>query len=312
MIIMKMSWMRQKSVRGINLLIFNEWFEKVKCLKTKNAVRSLLMMKNAGYILFMQFDYITAKKMQVQTRMKRQTLQWRIYLMRHALGILNEQLSSLGAVLSASGWVKPGRVSAGCSCSLPWLTDSTSGGTDVSISIQACAARVWACVGWLTQCLGLGPPQSFFCCQAQLWAVLCSVGWKVCAVHALIINTYIKIDLRAPRVPQTFEHKSDCPRAMHLANAHPSEVWARNYLQSYQRLLFAWVGRPSEGKTFPLTASYCLCFDIISAALISSFAHANTFPTSVPFNFQLVSLQENIDKGLLHFLPFLSSPDNFL
>lgn len=151
-----------------------------------------------------------------------------------------------------------------------------------------------------------------FCCQAQLWAVLCSVGWKVCAVHALIINTYIKIDLRAPRVPQTFEHKSDCPRAMHLANAHPSEVWARNYLQSYQRLLFAWVGRPSEGKTFPLTASYRLCFDIISAALISSFAHANTFPTLVPFNFQLVSLQENIDKGLLHFLPFLSSPDNFL
>lgn len=52
------------------------------------------MMKNAGYILFMQFDYITAREMQVQTRMKRQTLQWRICLMRHALGPLNEQLSS--------------------------------------------------------------------------------------------------------------------------------------------------------------------------------------------------------------------------
>lgn len=110
---MEMSWMRQRSVRGINLLIFNEWFEKVKCLKMKSSVRSLLMMKNARYILFMRFDYITARKMQVQTRMKRQTLQWRICLMRHALGSLNEQLSSLVVVFSASGWVKPGGVSAG-------------------------------------------------------------------------------------------------------------------------------------------------------------------------------------------------------
>lgn len=111
MIIMKMSWMRQKSVRGINVLIFNELFEKVKCLKMKSTVRSLFMMKNAGYILFMQFDYI--KKLQVQTRMKRQTLQRRICLMRYALGPLNEQLSSLGAEISASGWVKPDGVSAG-------------------------------------------------------------------------------------------------------------------------------------------------------------------------------------------------------
>lgn len=182
----------------------------------------------------------------------------------------------------------------------------------MSIYTQTFVARGWACVGWLIQCPGSGPPQSFFCCQAELWAVLCSVGWEACAVHALIINTYIKIDLLAPRVRQTFEHKSDCSQAMHLANAPPSEVWARNNLQSYQRLLFAWVGRPSEGKTFPLTALYSLYFDIISAALISSFAHANTFPTSVSFNFQLVSLRENIDKSLLHFLPFLNSPDKFL
>lgn len=74
----------------------------------KSAVRSLLMMKNAGYILFMHFDYITAKKLQVQTRMKRQTLQWRICHMRHALGALHEQLSSVGAAFSA-WWV-----SAGC------------------------------------------------------------------------------------------------------------------------------------------------------------------------------------------------------
>lgn len=52
------------------------------------------MMKNAGYILFMQFDYITARKMQVQTRMKTRTLQWRICLMRHAPAPLNEQPSS--------------------------------------------------------------------------------------------------------------------------------------------------------------------------------------------------------------------------
>lgn len=136
--------------------------------------------------------------MQVQTRMKWQTLQWRICVMRHALGSLNEQLSSLGAAFSASGWVKPGGVSAGCrvrsqgqwqlwapssalgqglpfSCvwcemlalhpcpqtwtshssySLPWLTDSTGGDTDVSIYIQTFVAWGWACVGWLIQCLG--------------------------------------------------------------------------------------------------------------------------------------------------------------
>lgn len=134
--------------------------------------------------------------------------------------------------------------------------------------------------------------------------VCCRLRSLCCALRALIINTHIKIHQRAPRVPQTFEHESDCPQAMHLANAHPSEVWARNNLQSYQRLLFAWLGRPSGGKTFPLTTLYSLYFDIISAALISSFAHTNTFPTSVSFNLQLVSLREKYWQKLVAFSSF--------
>lgn len=155
----------------------------------------------------MQFDYITARKMQVQTRMKRRTLQWRICLMRHALGPLNEQLSSreqcsvpqgglslAGSMLavgsgprgSDSTVIAPSSVlghglpfpcvwcemltlhpcpqtwTSHSFCSLPWLTDSAGGDTDVSSYIQAFVAQVWACVGGLTQWLGSGPPQSFF------------------------------------------------------------------------------------------------------------------------------------------------------
>lgn len=200
---MKMSCMRQKTVRGINLLIFNEWFEKVKCLKMQSAVRSLVMMKNAGYILFMHFNYITAKKIQVQTRMKRQTLQWRICLMRWALGPLNDQLSSLGAVFSASEWVNlvgsmlavgPGprgsdnsKLCAGTWPSLPlcvmWDAYTSPVPPDLELTQlllpplapwfsrwrhwcehphPGIRVRVWACVGWLTQCPGSGPPQSCF------------------------------------------------------------------------------------------------------------------------------------------------------
>lgn len=66
-------------------------------------MRNLSMMKDAGDILFMQFDCVTARTTRLQTRMKRQSLQWRVCLMRHALGLLNVQLSSLRAVFCAQG-----------------------------------------------------------------------------------------------------------------------------------------------------------------------------------------------------------------
>ena len=47
------------------------------------------------------------------------------------------------------------------SCSLLWLRDDMSGGTDVSTYVQAFAAQIRACIGKLVQWLGLGPPQGF-------------------------------------------------------------------------------------------------------------------------------------------------------
>lgn len=117
----------------------------------------------------------------------------------------------------------------------PRLGDHPAPAPSPASLIQQVETLMWASTS-RHSCSGLGlcgvtytmswvrASTKLFCCQAQLCAVLCSVGWKVCAVHALIINTYIKIDVRAPHVPQTFEHKSDCLQAMHLENAHPSEV----------------------------------------------------------------------------------------
>lgn len=66
-------------------------------------MRNLSTMKDAGDILFMQFDCVTASTTRLQTRMKRQSLRWRACLTRHASGLLNLQLSSLRAVFCAQG-----------------------------------------------------------------------------------------------------------------------------------------------------------------------------------------------------------------
>lgn len=80
----------------------------------QSAVRSLLMMKNAGYILFMHFDYKTAKKNASPNQDEETNTAMEDLSHETCPGPLNDQLSSLGAVFSSSGWDKPGRVDAGC------------------------------------------------------------------------------------------------------------------------------------------------------------------------------------------------------
>lgn len=197
---MKISRMRHRSVRGINLLIFNEWFEKVKCLKMKSAMRTVNDERCRRYFIYALWLHNSQNN---ATPNKNEetvpVMEW----MSHETYTGSTKLT---AFLSERSLLCIERVDSGCcwwwgqvpaaaraftsvlvhvlllphmkcemltlhpclqtwtspsSCSHLWLSNNVDGGTDVNTYVQTFVAQIRACKGKLKQCPRSWSPQGF-------------------------------------------------------------------------------------------------------------------------------------------------------